>query len=217
MRGPDYKNTGSEGPPSGRQDISGGSVVSLGQAELFEIASRGMLFGACEQTGIALATTISTTAHLALYNPAGSAKLLVLSKVSWGYISGTLAPGTVFHCANTFTESGATTAIVAPSGGTALSIYNRRVRVQLGNELSDPVATCRTNCTVTAPVAIRPFFSMHTVAAATAVGCYAITEDMKGSIVIEPGFCYQLQSVSVGGTSPVGAPAVEWYELPWLI
>ena len=215
--GPTYGGTSTAGPATGRQDISGGSVVSMGQAALFEIASRGILFGACEQTGIALATTISTTAHLSLYNPRGSAKLLVMSKVSMGYISGTLAPGTVFHCANVFTDAAAVTAIAAPTNGTLLNIYNRRIGVQLQNELSDPVAVCRTNSTVTAPVAIRPFFSMHTIAAATAAVCYAMTEDMKGSIVIEPGYCYQIQTVSVGGTSPIMAPAVEWYELPWYI
>ena len=214
--GPGRLSDGPHSPPTGRQAKTLESVVTSAHGRYHEAASRGVVFGACEQAGVAPGTALGTTACLALYNPRGTGKILSILKVSLGYISGTLGAGTVFHCANIITDSAAFSAIAAPSSGTALNIYNRGMGIVLTNELDDPVATCRSAATVTPPVAIRPFCSFGASLASTAIAPWQITEDIGGGIVVFPGFCYQLQGITAAGSSPLVAPAVEWEEIPYI-
>lgn len=181
--------------------------ATVGQAhgKYYEAASRCVLFAACEQgTGIAPGTALGTTALFALYNPAASGKRLAIKKVSVGYISGTLGAGTLYHCIDK------TTTQVAPSSGTALTA----VCTDIGTG-GTPQGVPRVNATVAATiVAYRPFCSLSALLASTAVGLYALTEDVDGSIIIEPGCSYQLQGITAAGTSPKLTVGVEWEEIP---
>ncbi|HYD99853.1 MAG TPA: hypothetical protein VEH84_10750, partial [Alphaproteobacteria bacterium] len=175
------------------------------------------LFGAQEQgSGVAPGTALGTTACLALYNPRGSGKLLSITRVSLGYVSGTLGAGTVFHCANVPTDTGAVGAVASPSGGTSLSVYNRRFGYQVQAASAAPVGLARVGATVTAPVAIGVFCSLQASLATTAVAPWMMVDDVAGRIVIEPGFCYQLQAVAAAGSTPLVSPGVEWEEIPLL-
>src|SRR5688572_9833290 len=148
-------------PPTGRQGRTGEAVVGQAHGKYHEASSRGVLFGAQEVgTGVAPGTALGTTAMLALYNPRTSGKIFSIKKVSLGYISGTLGAGTVFHCGNLPTNTGAVGAVAVPSGGTSLVIYNRCFGFFGGSELGDSTATVAVNCTVTTPVAQRAFCSL---------------------------------------------------------
>lgn len=210
-------NTGSPGPATGRQSRLGGSVVQQELGKYAEAAMSGNLFGACDQgSGVAPGTALGTTACLSLYNPNGSGKVVLITKVSVGYISGTLGAGTLYHCANVVGDTAAKAAIAQPSSGTALTVYNRRFGVNLGVASAAAVALARTGSTVTTPIAIRPFCSLTALLASTAVGLYVVTEDIECGIAIEPGGCYQLQAVAAAGSTPLVSPGIEWTEIPYV-
>ena len=204
-------------PPTGRQGKTGEATVGQAHGKYFEAASRGVLFGAADQgSGVAPGTALGTTGLLALYNPVGSGKLLSVKKVSLGYVSGTLGAGTVFHCGNLPSNSGAIGAVAQPSGGTSLTIYPRYFGVQQPTAASKSVAEVRTGATVTTPVILRPFCSLQASLASTAVAPWMAVEDVDGEFVIAPGFCYQLQTVAAAGSTPLVAPGITWEEVPIL-
>jgi hypothetical protein len=134
--------------------------------------------------------------------------------VSVGYISGTLGAGTLYHCANVPADTAAVAAVAAPSGGTALVTLQRRFGFQIQAASSVPVGLARVGGTVTTPVAIRAFCGLQASLATTAVAPWMMTEDVDCGIIIEPGFCYQLQAVAAGGSTPLVSPGVEWIEVP---
>lgn len=217
--GPQYGGNNTPGPATGRQGFAGDAIVGQAHGKYFEAAAQGVLFGAQEQgSGVAPGTALGTTAMLALYNPRLSGKLLVVKKVSLGYISGTLGAGTVYHCGNlpTDTSAGALGAIGAPSGGTGLNTYSRRFGNQVRLSSAAPVGLARVNCTVTTPVAVRAFCGLQASLASTAVAPWILTEDVDGEFVIEPGFCYQMQAIAASGNTPLVSPGVTWEEIPLL-
>lgn len=201
-------------PATGRQGKTSEAIVGQAHGKYYEAASRGLLFGACEQSGVAPGTSLGTTACLSLYNPIGSGKLVAVKKVSVGYISGTLGAGTIFHCGNMPGNAGTIGAVAQPSGGTSLTIYNRHLGMQVLLASAKSIAEVRTGSTVTTPVALRPFCSLQASLASTAVGPWAMTEDVDGEFVIEPGFCYQLQAIAAAGSTPLVAPGITWEEIP---
>lgn len=214
MIGPQLLADGNH-PSTGRQGKTGEAIVGHAHGRYFEAASRGVLFGAQEQgTGVAPGTALGTTALLSLYNPRTSGKLLVVCKVSLGYVSGTLGAGTVYHCGNLPGESAAVGAIAVPSGGTALTVYNRRFGGQVLQASAGPVGVARVGGTVTTPVALRAFCSLQASLASTAVGPWQLVEDVGGEFVVEPGFCYQLQAIAAAGSTPLVSPGVVWEEIP---
>jgi hypothetical protein len=192
-------------PATPRYGTTGESITAPAHGKYYEAASRGVLFSACQQgTGTAPGTALGTTAFLALYNPAGSQKRLVVGKVAIAYVSGTLGIGILYHCIDK------TTTQVAPSGGTALTV----VCTSLGN---NPPASGvpRVNATVAATlVAYRPFCTLPPFLASTAVQPFAVVEDMDGELVVEPGCSYQLQAIAAAGTSPLLLPGITWEEVP---
>lgn len=204
-------------PATGRQCKTGEAAVAQVHGKYHEAASRGFLFGAQEQgSGVAPGTALGTTACLSLFNPRGSGKLLSVKKVSLGYVSGTLGAGTVYHCGNLPADTAALGAVAAPSGGTALVVYPRRFGFQPQQASAVPVGLARVGGTVTTPVALRAFCGLGASLASTAVAPWIATEDIDGEFVIEPGFCYQLQAIAAGGSSPLVSPGVVWEELPIL-
>jgi hypothetical protein len=189
-----------------RQAKTGEALVSQAHGKYYEAAHRGSLFAAQEQgTGVATAQTISTTAILSLYNPAGSGKRLAVKKVSLGYISGTLGPGTFYHCVNNSNSQ------AAPSSGTVVT----PLPCDIGNAAT-PVGLVRANATVASgTVAYRAFASAGAFVGGANNAPAPCTEDIDGEIVVEPGCSYQLQAVlNAAGTSPKVSPGIVWEEIP---
>src|SRR5262245_45208956 len=73
-----------------RCDKQGNLTTTQAHGKYYEPTSRGNVFGACVAAGAAPGATISTTAHLVLYNPPTSGKRLSVQKVRTAYVSGTL-------------------------------------------------------------------------------------------------------------------------------
>ncbi len=197
-------------PATGRQSKTGEATVTQAHGKYYEASSRGALFVAAGQgAGTAPGTALGTTAYFALYNPPGSAKRLSIKRVRNGYISGTLGAGTLFHCMN---PMAAGTALPAkPTGGTALTAYPTDVGNQSGVVA---VGLPFVGATVTQPVIYGPICSLFAELASTANGLQQVNEDVDGEIVVEPGYCYQIQAVAAAGTSPLLSPSVVWEEVP---
>lgn len=144
-----------------------------------------------------------------LYNPQ-SAFRLAIKKVRIAYLSGTLGAGTIFHCANVFS----TTGIAVPTSGTLLTAVCNDAGRPTGQTGARPVGVPRTGSTVTTPTPLGPICSMGAALASTPLGLEAVIDDVDGEIVIEQGYCYQIQAVAAGGSSPVVALSVTWEEVP---
>lgn len=199
-------------PPSGRQAKTGEAVVVQAHGKYYEAASRGRLAGGSTSAGVATTTSISTTSMISLYNPITSQYRLALKKISAGYHSGTLGAGTLFHCINPVTSGTANP--TQPSGGTSITTRFSSVMAALGRS---PVAELRSGSTVVAPNVWRPFCSVNAILASTATGMFLVVEDLDGEIVLDPGGCYQVQSVCAAGTSPLINLGLVWEEIPLLL
>lgn len=186
-----------------RASKSGATVVSQAHGKYFEAAGRGTVFGACHAAGAAPGTTISTTAHLALYNPQNSGYLIVVHKVRTAYVSGTIGTGTMFHCINTSTTQ------TAPSSGNAPTVV-----CLSGGSTETAVGVVRAGATVVAPTVIAPYCTLAPILATSVVHPTLVWEDIDGEIVLQPGTSYQLQSIAAAGTSPLLASGVTWEEIP---
>lgn len=196
-------------PSTGRQAKTGEANVTQAHGKYYEASSRGVLFFASDQAaGVATVTALSTTAIFSLYNPIGSLKRLSIKRVRLGYVSGTLGAGPILHCIN---PAIAGTAVAAPSSGTLLTAYCTDAGNQSG---VTAVGVPRTGSTVTAPIAIGPIASVGAELASTVTGFQPASEDVDGEIVIEPGYCYQVQSVCAAGSTPKISVGVTWEEIP---
>lgn len=197
-------------PTTGRQGKTGEAIVAGVRGKLYESSSRGRIWNACDQgSGVAPGTALGTTALLSLYNPLNSQFMLVVSRVALGYISGTLGAGTIYHCQNPLKAGTAAPAV--PTGGTGLTAYPSAIGMQ-----TQPIAVgqVRVGSTVTTPIALRPFCSLQASLASTAVAPWQILEDTEGEFIIMPGYCYQLQAVAAGGSTPLVSPGISWEEVP---
>ncbi len=203
--GPVYGADGTT-PATGRQAKTGDAVVSQGHGKYYEPASRGLVFAACDQgSGVAVGTTISTTALLSLYNPAGSGKRLAVIRRAAVYFSGTLGTGVLYDCVNNNAQQ------AAPSSGTLLTSQCLGV----GNISGvSAVGVVRVGSTVVAGTAVWPFMYLPPELASTVTAPQQNYEDLEGAIVIEPGCSYQLQAVAAAGTSPKLSPGIWWEEIP---
>lgn len=168
----------------------------------YNAAFNGRLFHASTAaTGVAPGTSLSTTAAFALHNPWGSGVNLAVTKVSMGYVSGTLGAGTVFAAANQ-------TPVQTTPSGTAI------VPVPAGL-LAGPVPAGKpmTTVTVVAPTILRPLWSLQASLATTAVAPWLLSEDIDGEIIVQPGTTFVMHAVAAAGTSPVVVFGCTWEEI----
>ena len=199
---------GSDGttPPTGRQAKTGDAVVSQGHGKYYEMASRGLVFAACDQgVGVALQTTISGTVTLSLHNPVSSTKRLEILFVNLVYFSGTMPSGAIYH-GTLGIGSG------LPTGGTALTA----TATDIGNVSGvAPVGVCLAGSTVLAAKPLYPWLGTFAQLATSSIGFEFIREDVEGLIILEPGCQYQLLSVcGAAGTTPKVSPGIVWMEVP---
>jgi hypothetical protein len=207
--GPQYTSDGNT-PPTGRQGKAGEAIVSQAGGKYYEDSSRGVTFGASDNaTGVATPTTLSTTAIASLFNPANSKVRLALQKLTFGYFSGTLGPGSYYHCLMPLGTA-------APSSGTAPAVF----QTDAGN-ISSAAAqgVFRYAPTVVAPtstgVILPTGFATGVTLATTAVNLPGAVIDIDGELVIEPGAQWQLQSVlGAGSSSPKISVGLTWKEVP---
>jgi hypothetical protein len=199
-------------PATGRQAKTGEANVQQTHGKYFEAASRGVLAFACDQgAGVAVNTTISTTAMFSLYNPAAAKIRIAIKKVSIAYFSGTLGAGVMYHAVNPIISGTANP--TAPTSGTLLTSYWTDV---FNQSLGTPQGIARTGSTVVAPIVLRPITSMFAELASTTNGFQVVTDDVDGEIVLESGGIYQVQAVAAAGSTPKVTIGVIWEEVPYV-
>ncbi len=192
----------------GRLDHQGALVVQAANPVLTEITYRGFTFAASipPATGQAPGTAITTTAVLALGNPAGSGKNLVLQEVNYGFVSGTLGAGVVVLLAHNTAPP-----ITAPSGGTAITPQN-----QLLGFGTVSVANCRFNCTVPATgLVIRNLLNLGAQVPGTASFGQSCVYYLHGGVLVAPGTAVSIQGIATTGTTtPLIVAGLVWTEMP---
>ena len=185
----------------GRCDRSGGLVVAQGSADLAEMVLQGIVMTAANAVaGAAPGTVLATTAPLALWNPPGSGKNLVILHASIGYISGTLGAGCwVFAQAPQATLP----------AGTELTPVNNLLGMPRG------VGRAFTGATAigAVPTIVRPTFSTGPILATTAFQPVEMVDDVKGGIVVTPGNALALTFIGGAGTTPLVLHCLKYAEV----
>lgn len=183
-----------------RGDSSAAQAVFAAHGKYHDAVLRGKCYGgATAPTGVAPGTSISTTAAISLYNPAGSGYNLHVLRASMGYVSGTLGAGAVFWLANVLPTATATT-------GTAIT----KVNLLFGGAAG--VGSLLTTATIPAPTIIRPFCNLQASLASTAVAPYFITEDVDSEFVVTPGCTLSLHAQAAAGSTPLVIFGMTWEE-----
>ena len=177
--GPIYGPTASP-VQSQRISKSGAQSVSAAAPTYQEQSNLGVMFAATHNAGDAPNTTISTTAHTCLYNPAGSTVRVILCRVYVAYVSGTIGTGTMFHCANpTITQTKPTG--TAPTGGI--------VNCSIGNTAPAQAIPLWT-ATVVAPTVLTPLLTLSPMLASSVITPVLVIDDVAGWITLLPGTSY---------------------------
>jgi hypothetical protein len=205
-----YSAVGSSPGYDGRQDEHGCKIVQQGGGKYKETAKRGKLFSAINATARSPQVSFTTTVPLLLYNPAGSGIRAIIKKVSLTMgQTGTMGNGRISHGKITINGPGGSQAGVIPTG-TAVTPQN----LDLGGPNNSSM-TVLEQATVVAGVELYQFMEITADVAATTVNPNRlVTEDVDGSIVVEPGAGWFLSGVSTAGSSPLCFISVVWEEEP---
>lgn len=185
----------------GRADRGGALVVAQGSADLAEMVLNGQVMTVVNAVaGAAPGTALATTAPLALWNPPGSGKNLVILHASLGYVSGTLGAGCwVFAQAPQATTP----------AGAALTPVNNLLGFPAG------VGKAYTGATAigAVPTIVRPTFSSGAFTAATAAMPVEVVDDVKGGIIVTPGNALALTFIGTAGTTPLVIHCIKYAEV----
>jgi hypothetical protein len=165
-----------------------------------EQARLGHMFHACSAGAVTLSTVSATCTGLALSNPAGSAKKLVVRKVRFAPSTapaGASVVGLAISPAVTVTAVTHTTPMVIHNAITNGSNLN------VGVGLVDAAATLPA-----APVWLR---AIAAVVAASSVTPTVYEDRTDGDIIIPPGANLSLSYLT---TAAVGIASITWVEIP---
>ena len=175
--------SGSTGPL--RLDTDGCLIVKSSGGKLAEAAIAGRLFSAANQTPVATSTTLNTTfTGLALANPTGSGKLLVVHEFGWALDQA--AAGDAVLALGITTYSAEYAAAITP----------RCARYAYATS----VAIVDNGATIVAPVLIKIIGSIGTNATTALTNPGLI--DIGGSIVLSPGYVLVTDTtLATGATS----------------
>lgn len=186
-----------------RSDKTGAVVTTNTHGQFNESAVRGAIMYATNAgTGVAPGTVLSTAPPLTLWNPPSSGKFLSITKVSVGYVSGTLGAGSITLAVN---ASQAT----VPSGGTEITPVCSLLGFPRG------VGRAFTGSTLSAiPTLIRPVFNMGAFLATTALAPQDCDVLIDGSIIVTPGTTLSLQGIAAAGTTPLVILGFTFEEIP---
>jgi hypothetical protein len=165
----------------------------------FEQARLGRMFHACSAGAVTLSTLSTTCTGLALSNPYGSRKLLVVKHVGFAPSTapaGAAVVGLAIHTALSETAVTHTTPMVihnAIAKGNVSSVCQGK---------ADAAATLPST-----PLWLRP---LAAVVAASSITPAKYSEDLNGSIIVAPGGCLSLSYLT---TAAVGIASVTWVEI----
>jgi hypothetical protein len=163
-----------------------------------EQALLGNMYHACSAGAVTLSTVSTTCTGLALSNPPGSGKNLVIKTVSFQPSTapaGAAVVGLSIHTALSSVDSTHTTPMVIHNAKASGAVSNCKAR-------ADAAATL-----ISTPLWLRPIGGV--VAASTLTpGKY--TENVDGDIIIPPGGVLSLSYLT---TAAVGIAAVTWVEV----
>jgi hypothetical protein len=164
-----------------------------------EQARLGNMYHACSAGAVTLSTVSTTCTGLALSNPYGSGKLLVVANVSFAPSTapgGAAVVGLAIHTAISSTETTHTTPMVIhnaiPKGNVSASATGK----------ADAAATLAST-----PLWLRP---LAAVVAGSSITPTKYSEDINGTIIIPPGGCLSLSYLT---TAAVGIASVSWAEI----
>lgn len=185
----------------------GDTIVSELHGRYYETNYRGNLFSI--SVSAAAAVTAFTggaggTPMLAVFNPTGSGKNLVLLKASFANVVAASAAGTV-----TFGLYFGTTATITQA--TTVSPWSMSTQLQSGS-----VATGFRNIALTSGSAANNVIALGSYYWATAAGAAQVSAgpiDLEGSVIIPPG-SYAALGGSAALTSATWIGSLQWEEVP---
>lgn len=186
-----------------RGDSTGALVVANTHGQFHESAVNGKIMYATNAiTGVAPWTTFSTTPPLALWNPPSSGFYLSITKVSVGYVSGTLGAGNIAIGQITAQNT-------VPTTGTEIAPQCSLIGFPRG------VGRAFTGSTFTsAPTIIRPVFNMGAFVGTAAIAPQDCDILIDGSIIVAPWAAVALQGVAGAGTTPLVILGFTYEEIP---
>lgn len=154
--------------------------------------------------GNIVGATAAAAAQFALTNPSTSNRNLVLVKFFMGIISGTPAPGPLFH--GVISTNPTLTSI----GGTIVNCFLGDSTVSVATPHSLAGGSALTGGS--APTIIRSASFSTTATAQASPGAINCLEVLNGDIIIPPGKTW-VPLWSVAGTSLLNAYSIVWYEM----
>lgn len=185
-----------------RGDRTGALITANAHGQFNEPASKGAIHYATNAvTGVAPGTALSVAPPLTLWNPPSSGKLLSVTKVSIGYVSGTLGAGSLVLAANAAQAT-------VPTGGTEITPTCSLIGFPRG------VGRAFTGSTLAAiPTIVRPVFNMGAFLATTPLAPQDCDVLIDGGIIVTPGSSISLQGVAAAGTTPLVILGVTYEEI----
>ena len=163
-----------------------------------EQALLGNMYHACSAGAVTLSTVSTTCTGLALSNPAGSNKLLVVKTVDFvpsTAPAGAAVVGIAIHTAVSETATTHTTPMV---------VHNAIAKGSTGGGVGKADAAATLAAT---PLWFRP---MGSVVAASSISPAKYEEYLNGDLIIPPGGCMSLSYLT---TAAIGIASVTWVEI----
>lgn len=186
-----------------RGDKTGALITANTHGQFNESATQGKIMYATNSVaGVAPWTAFTAAPPLALWNPPASGFNLSITKVSVGFVSGTLGAGNI--------AMGSIPAqVTVPTGGTEITPICSLLGAPRG------VARAFSGSTFAAtPTIIRPVFNMGAFVSTTALAPQDCDVLVDGGIVVPPGAAIALQGIAGAGTTPLVILGVTYEEIP---
>lgn len=164
-----------------------------------EQARLGNMYHACSAGAVTLSTVSATCTGLALSNPFGSGKNVIVKKVSF---QPSTAPAGAAVVGLAISPAVSQTAVVHTTPAVIHNAIANGSNLNVGVALVDVAATLPA-----APVWLRP---MGGVVAASSISPGKYTEEVNGEIILPPGTNLSLSYLT---TAAVGIASVTWAEV----
>lgn len=180
-----------------------GAMVTDPHGAYYEAAKRGLIYNATTAVaGVDHGATLDTAAPFALQSPTDSGVDLVILRVVVVYVSGTLGAGFLAYADGPPHTTAVTGTTITPRSGRSSSAGGRGV--------------AWTTVTLPATPTLRGVVgSSWAVAAATAAAPSVLLDEVRGRIVVAPGWSLSIQGVmGAAGTVPLVVFDVTWAEVP---
>ena len=186
-----------------RGDKTGALITANTHGQFNESATQGKIMYATNlPAGVAPGTAFSTTPPLALWNPPASGYNLSITKVSVGFVSGTLGGGNI-------ALGQIASQVTVPLTGTEI--------IPACSLLGAPRGVGRAFSGSTfsaAPTIIRPVFNMGAFVNTTPLAPQDCDVLIDGSIIVTPGSAICLQGIAAAGTTPLVILGITYEEIP---